>query len=68
MHYNASGRNPGIDLPFAFMMVAQEPVDEAGGHVEGRLRRVTMRGMARARQDRYIDRAIALLLRRLRSA
>src|SRR3984957_12302589 len=65
MHYNALSRNSGIDFAFAFVVVAQQSIDKAGGHIERRLRRVAMGRMARPRQDRHIDRAVTLLLRRL---
>src|SRR5208283_5460695 len=65
MQYNTSDRNPGAGPDVAFVMVAQQPVDEAGDRIEGRYGGVPMRGVAGARQDRHLDRAEAFLFSRI---
>src|SRR3984885_7692039 len=65
MHYNASDRNPGIDVPVAFVVVAQEPIDESRRRVAGRGRGVAVWRVADARQDRGFHRAVTFLLRLL---
>ncbi len=49
----------------AFVMLAQEPVDEVGDRPQRRLGRLAVGRVPRIRQQRDIDRAIALLLRHL---
>src|SRR5215472_15686330 len=63
MHYNALGRNPGIDLRGAFAMVAQEAMNEGSDRIQGQGRGVSVGRMARAGQDRRLNRAVAFLLR-----
>ena len=64
MHYNALGRNPGIDAPFAFVMVAQEAVDEGRHRVERQSGGIAVGRMAHTRQNCRFHRAVAFVLRR----
>src|SRR5215831_14804913 len=61
-----SGRlDSGVGGDLALVMLAQQPVHEAGDGTQGRLERLAVRRVPRIRQQRDIDRAIALLLRHL---
>ena len=55
----------GMRGEIAFVVVAQQPVGEFGDHAQGRLGRLAVRRVPRVRQQRDLDRAIALLLRHL---
>src|SRR5262245_15863295 len=63
---SGSGRlDFGMGGDLALVMLAQEPVDEVGDRSQGRLGRLAVRRVPRIRQQRDVDRAIALLLRYL---
>src|ERR1700678_1176645 len=64
MHYNASSCNPGINRPVAFVVVAQQPIDEAGGRFERRLGCVPVWRVASLGQNNRLYRAVALFLHR----
>src|SRR5215831_18286967 len=56
---------PSFSGNVAFAVIAKEAVGETGDGGERRLRRLAVRRMPRVRQQRDLDRAVALLLRGL---
>src|SRR5579862_9812396 len=65
MHYNSLHCNPGIHRPLAFVMVAQQPINEVSDDLERKLGRLALWHVANARQHCGLDRAVTGLLRGL---